>query len=173
MVGLKIIHTEWSNGWGGQEIRILDECLGMAARGHQVALAGCPDGQLRQRAEAAGLPFHPLPMAGPWDLRAVLRLAALLRRQGADVVHTHSSVDSWVGGFAAPLAGAACVRTRHLSVPVNTNALNFVYRLPRAVATTGEGIRRHLVEDYGLTPARVMSIPTGVDTGRFAPGAPA
>ncbi len=172
MRALRVLHTEWSDGWGGQEIRILSECLGLAARGHGVELAGCPEGELRRRAQGVGLVFHPLPMAGPWDLRAVWRLARLLRRREVDILHTHSSVDSWVGGLAARLAGVACVRTRHLSAPVNTHPLNFVYRLPQAVITTGEGIRRHLVEDYGLPGERVISIPTGVDLVRFRPREP-
>ncbi|MBI5524440.1 MAG: glycosyltransferase family 4 protein [Desulfarculus sp.] len=167
-----VLHTEWSNGWGGQEIRILDECLGMAQRGHRVELAGCPEGKLRARATAAGLTFLPLAMAGPWDLPALWRLKGLIRERGIQVVHTHSSVDSWLGGMAARLAGVACVRCRHLSVPVSKNPLNIVYRLPGAVITTGQGIRRHLVEDYGLAPGRVFSIPTGVDTVRFAPAPP-
>lgn len=167
-----ILHTEWSDGWGGQEIRIFNECQGMDQRGHGVILAGRPEGKLRSRAEKAGLEFHPLAMAGPWDLGAVWRLARLLKRREVDILHTHSSVDSWVGGFAARLAGSALVRTRHLSVPVNSNPLNFVYRMPQAVITTGRGIRRHLVEDYGLAAESVHSIPTGVDVRRFRPRAP-
>jgi glycosyltransferase involved in cell wall biosynthesis len=172
MADLRILHTEWSNGWGGQEIRILDECLGLAGLGHTVELAGCAQGKLRARAEAAGLTFHPLDMAGPWDLPALIRLAGLLRRGRFQIVHTHSSVDSWLGGMAARLTGVAAVRTRHLSAPVNTSPLNFVYRLPRAVITTGQGIRRHLMEDYGLPAGRVFSIPTGVDLTRFTPREP-
>ncbi len=172
MASINILHTEWSDGWGGQEIRILDECLGLSERGHRVELAGCPRGKLRLRAEAAGLVFHPLDMAGAWDLAACLGLFRLIRRRGVRIVHTHSSVDSWLGGMAARLAGAACVRTRHLSAPVNTSLMNFVYRLPQAVITTGQGIRRHLVKDYGLPAARVLSIPTGVDLTRFKPCEP-
>lgn len=170
--GYRVLHTEWSNGFGGQEIRILTECLGMVRRGHQVELAGCPEGKLGRACREAGLVFHPLPMAGPWDLVALRRLRSLLRRGGFQLVHTHSSVDSWLGGMAARLAGVCCVRTRHLSVPVRRHPLNFVYRLPQAVVTTGSGIRRHLVEDYGLPPQRVVSIPTGVDTDRFRPAEP-
>lgn len=172
MEPLRIIHTEWSDGWGGQEIRILDECLGMAERGHWVGLCGCSTGKLRQHTEEAGLPFFPLDMRGPWDIAALRSLMGLLKREKVDVLHTHSSVDSWVGGFAARLRGTACLRTRHLSVKVNTNPLNFVYRLPHAVATTGQSIRRHLVEDYGLKDEWVESIPTGIDTDKFAPAPP-
>lgn len=166
------MHTEWSNGWGGQEIRILDECLGMAQRGHEVELAGCPEGKLRKKAEEAGLVFNPIAMKGPWDINALAKLVALIKAKQIDIIHTHSSVDSWLGGFAAKLAGIKCVRTRHLSVPVSKNPLNIVYRLPQAVTTTGVSIRRHLVEDYGLPPERVTSVPTGVDAERFAPREP-
>ncbi|MCB2227288.1 MAG: glycosyltransferase family 4 protein [Desulfarculaceae bacterium] len=172
MKPLNIIHTEWSNGWGGQEIRILTECQGMAARGHQVALCGCPIGKLRQAAEEAGLVFHPLDMRGPWDLAAIRGLMALMKRERTDVLNTHSSVDGWVGGMACRLSGVANVRTRHLSAKVPNHPFNFVYRLPQAVTTTGEGIRRHLIQDYGLAAARVFSVPTGVDTSRYAPAQP-
>ena len=66
MKPLNIIHSEWSNGWGGQEIRILTECQGMAARGHRVALCGCPEGKLSaKRPRPPGLSFHPLGHARP------------------------------------------------------------------------------------------------------------
>ena len=35
---MRIVHTEASCGWGGQEIRILDESQGMRARGHEIML---------------------------------------------------------------------------------------------------------------------------------------
>ncbi len=38
---MRILHTEASQGWGGQEIRILSEASGLIARGHDVHLA-CP-----------------------------------------------------------------------------------------------------------------------------------
>lgn len=169
MKPLSVLHSEWSNGWGGQEIRILSECRGLAGRGHRVELVGCPEGKLRERAEAEGLVFHPLAMAGPWDLSALWKLKSLMGKLGTQVIHTHSSVDSWLGGMAARMAGVACVRTRHLSAPVNTNPFNVVYKLPQMVATTGTGIRRHLVEDYGLPADRVVSIPTGVDIEKYKP----
>ena len=35
---LRILHTESSLGWGGQEIRVLTEARGVARRGHEVTL---------------------------------------------------------------------------------------------------------------------------------------
>ena len=167
-----ILHTEWSNGWGGQEIRILNECLGMRARGHLVELAGVAKGQLAQKAKAQGLTFHHVEMRGPWDVLALNNLMNLLRRHSFEIIHTHSSVDSWLGGMAGRLLGRGVVRTRHLSVPVSRHPLNLVYRLPQAVITTGQGICQHLVNDYGLPEERVISIPTGIDPALFYPQSP-
>jgi hypothetical protein len=40
----------------------------------------------------------------------------------------------------------------------------------RTTVTTGEALRATLIRDNGIDPARIDSIPTGVDTSRFAPG---
>ena len=59
---MKIIHTEASCGWGGQEIRILEESRGLIQRGHEVSVA-CP-AHARMAAEAArfGVPVTALPI---------------------------------------------------------------------------------------------------------------
>ena len=36
---IRVLHTEWSNGWGGQEIRIINEMKMMRSEGAEVYLA--------------------------------------------------------------------------------------------------------------------------------------
>jgi len=60
---MKILHTEASRGWGGQEIRILTEAAGMIARGHTVELACPPDARIFAEAPRFGVPVHALPIA--------------------------------------------------------------------------------------------------------------
>jgi glycosyltransferase involved in cell wall biosynthesis len=88
------------------------------------------------------------------------------------VVNTHSSADSWLVALACATLSAApaIVRTRHISAPVSGNFANrWLYRQARGVATTGESLRRHLLDTLGLDPERVASVPTGIDPQRFAP----
>jgi len=97
---------------------------------------------------------------------------ACLVSQRPDIVNTHSSADSWLTGLAcATLARPpAIVRTRHISAPVSGNPFNrWLYGRAGAVVTTGESLRRHLLDTLGLDPQRVVSVPTGIDTERFAP----
>ena len=51
---MRILHTEASRGWGGQEIRILTEAAGMIARGHAVELACPPDARIFAEAPRFG-----------------------------------------------------------------------------------------------------------------------
>ena len=36
---IKVLHTEWSDGWGGQEIRIINEMLLLQKSGIEIYLA--------------------------------------------------------------------------------------------------------------------------------------
>jgi glycosyltransferase involved in cell wall biosynthesis len=169
---LTVLHTEWSRGWGGQEIRIIEEATMLTARGHQLLIVAQPGCQILDKARAAGLTTHEIPMPRALDLRAIRHLRELIRAERVDIVNTHSSVDSWIGAFAVKKTPAKLVRTRHLSAPVPRHPFNFVYRMPEAVVTTGEFVREQLIKRNGLKPSKVVSIPTGIDTERFAPRPP-
>jgi glycosyltransferase involved in cell wall biosynthesis len=161
-----VLHTESSPGLGGQEIRTLAEASWTAERGWRVILACQPDGRLFERARQMGLCTVPVPMKAAWDVRAVARLVRLIGRERVDVVHTHSSVDAWLGGMAARARGVPVVRTRHVSIAIR-RGFNPVYTwLADRVITSGEAIRR-LVVMAGAPPGRVVAIPAGVDLAAF------
>jgi glycosyltransferase involved in cell wall biosynthesis len=167
---MRILHTEWSDGWGGQERRIIAEMAGMARRGHHIVLATRPHAKIAAKAREANIGVIELPFSRRTDLGSILRLARYLKRERIDVANTHSGVDSWIGGLAAKLAGTpVLVRTRHLNLPLKRNLLNFVHYLPDRIITCGEGMRRHLAEGCGFPPGQLVSIPTGIDFAAFSP----
>ncbi len=174
---LHIVHTEASCGWGGQEIRILEESRGLIARGHRVTIVAPASSNIFKRAAQWGVPAVALPLTkkrlGP--LLALRRWLAA-HAHDIDVLNTHSSTDSWLAALAVRmLPGAArlpIVRTRHISAPVHASAANrWLYaRVARHVVTTGEQLRRELIDNLGVASEAATSIPTGIDTTRFTPG---
>lgn len=167
---LRILHTEWSDGWGGQERRVVSEMEGMLRRGHHVLLVTRPHCRIRNEAEQRGIPVVAMDMRGKFDFRAIRALARLLKQEAIQVVDTHSGIDSWVGALAAKLAGTpVLVRTRHLNIPLKRSWLNFVHYLPDALVTCGEAMRRQLVENCGFPAEGLANIPTGIDFSRFQP----
>jgi len=174
-VGFNILHTEWSGGWGGQEMRIVAESVAMQARGHKVVIACQPGSQILQEAKTAGLPTIPMRIRKGLDVAGIAHCLRAIRAHRIDLVHTHSSPDAWACGMAARLAGARVVRSRHLSTPAKRAwSTRIVYgKLADRVITSGRAIRDHLIEIEALDPERIVSIPAGIDVRRFAPVADA
>jgi glycosyltransferase involved in cell wall biosynthesis len=171
--GLSIVHTESSLGWGGQEIRILSEAQGLMRRGHAVSVLCPPEARIHAEAAHWGVPAIALPIAKK-RLAGLKALIEWFRANRCDVVNTHSSTDSWLAALALLTLGRPfpIVRTRHLSAPVPRNPLSrWLYtRAAARVVTTGEALRRQLIEANGYPAAAIESVPTGIDPGRFRPG---
>lgn len=169
---MKILHTESSLGWGGQEIRVLTEARGVARRGHEVAIAAPREARIFSAAADYGVEAIDLPIARK-GLGGVLAVGRLLAARAFDLVNTHSSTDSWLVALACARArpAPAIVRTRHISSPVPRNfASRWLYARAARTVTTGEKLRLQVIAETGADPSRVISIPTGIDLARFAPG---
>lgn len=172
---LCILHTEASLGWGGQEIRIFRESEGMRARGHRVIIAAPANSTINKRASEAGFDVCPFTFnkARVWEF---FSLASLMKRERVDVINTHSSKDSWMGGLSARLLGGArprVVRTRHLFTPISRSFVSrLVYMgLTDAVTTTGEAIREQMIRSNGFDGGKILSMPTGIDVSAYDPEA--
>ncbi|MDP2751077.1 MAG: glycosyltransferase family 4 protein [Rhodocyclaceae bacterium] len=170
---LKIVHTEASGGWGGQEIRILDESKGMIERDHEVTVICSPKSRIFEEGLRRGVPTVTLPI-GRKNLRGFLAMRRWLKMNPVDVINTHSSTDTWLAALACQTLRhpPSLVRTRHVSVPVANNFANrWLYKNAiRHVVTTGESLRRQLIEQNGIPAECITSIPTGIDPLRFHPG---
>ena len=163
-----ILHTEASRGFGGQELRILAETRWLLDHGWDALVACQPASPLHAEAEAAGIPAVAVRMRGAHDLPALFVLRRLMKARAVSLIHTHSSVDSWLGALAARSLRRPVVRSRHVSIRIRSR-LALVYRLADRVVTSGEAVRA-IVVGAGLPAGRVVSIPPGVDTRRFHPG---
>lgn len=170
---MKILHTEASGGWGGQEIRILTESQVFAQYGHEVILAADKNSQIAKKAFDYGVQVYPITLSKKrWkDLWA---LRSLIVNEKPDVISCHSSTDHWLTAVARLTTKdhPAIVRTRHISTAVHRNwPTQWLYsKGAEAIMTTGTSIRSHLIEDQFVDTSKVFSIPTGIDLKRFVPG---
>jgi glycosyltransferase involved in cell wall biosynthesis len=139
---VRILHTESSVNWGGQEYRILDQMVWLVANGHQTALAARPGSALTLRARALGLTVHDLPYLGHYNPALILAARRLVREQRFDIVDTHGSRDGATHGFGRDIAPV--IRTRHLSTPMKPKLhrrLQWQWGCDRAIATA------HVIKD--------------------------
>lgn len=170
---MKILHTEASGGWGGQEIRILTESQVFIRHHHKVILAADKNSQIAKRAQSYGVPVSPITLSKKrWaDFKA---LRKLIIQEKPDLISCHSSTDHWLSALARLTMRhkPAIVRTRHISTPVHRNIpTKWLYNQgAESIMTTGISIRDQLTKDNFIACKDVHSIPTGIDLDRFIPG---
>lgn len=169
---MNIVHTEASCGWGGQELRILSEAAGLIDRGHRVTLLCPEESNIFREAGRFGVPVEALSI-GRKRIAGLRALRRWFASHAVDVINTHSSTDTWLSALACATLRAAppIVRTRHISAAIPKNAASrWLYAKATChVVTTGEALRRQLIEENGIPAAQVTSVPTGIDPLRFAP----
>ncbi len=168
---MHILHTESSNGWGGQEIRILKESTGLRAQGYQISLAVCRGGKLVDYARKEGFNVIEIDFRRSHALKALWGLCQMISQHHIDLVNTHSSLDAWLGGVAARLMRKPIVRTRHLSTFIRggLNARLLYNSLADFVVTTSSGLIPILQKKARLPANRIQCIPTGVEPFQTAP----
>ena len=127
---LKILHTNFNIGWGGQSNRVFNISKGLRNLGHDVTLVVPENSDLKKKAEEHNLDLNTNVKFKSGlnysDFRDYSFLKALIEKNKFDIVHTHGSKDSWTGILASRTSHIKplTVRTRHNIFPVNTHILN-------------------------------------------------
>ncbi len=168
---MPILHTESSNGWGGQEIRILKEAIGLRSRGHEIVFAIVRGGKLVEHARKAGFTVYEINYQKNKAFLVLRDLLKIIRRHKISIVNTHSSLDSWLGGIAGKIARCKVIRTRHLSTAVRGGLNAFLlYRcLADFIVTTSSAIIPKIAKLARLSTSRFQCVPTGVEPFKVDP----
>tara|TARA_Y100001934_G_scaffold96049_1_gene118609 strand:- start:458 stop:1573 length:1116 start_codon:yes stop_codon:yes gene_type:complete len=169
---LHILHSEAATGWGGQEIRIFQECQLLLDQGHKVSIVCQPNSILRNRCKtisSQNFNCYALRMKNPVNLFSILSFSKIIKRARPDLIHTHSSIDSWLAGIVGKILGVPIIRSRHISIPIKKNFVNnWLYsNIPKKIITSGEAISKIVSSVPGVDRAKVKSISAGVDFKRF------
>jgi glycosyltransferase involved in cell wall biosynthesis len=113
---VNVAHVLTSFHVGGGERVALDLAGGQVAGGHAVTVVSLEqpaDGPLARAFADRGVAVERLSKRPGFDATLVLRLAALFRRRGVEVVHLHNRLPMIYGAPAGRLGGAVVVLTRH------------------------------------------------------------
>jgi glycosyltransferase involved in cell wall biosynthesis len=143
--------------------------LALRQKGVYVALACKDNAKIKKKAIEKNIEIFILPFKGNIDFKTLFSLIKIIKAHSFDIVNTHSGKDTWVGGFAAKVSGAKFIRTRHLSNLINQSRLNFINSLANYIFTTGEVVKQDMMKNNRINPAKIKSIPTGIDQNIFNP----
>lgn len=157
-----ILHTEASEGWGGQEIRILEESKGMREKGYEIFFAVQKKGKLIKQARQEGFVVYEINFSKRSSLSSFFQLCKIIKHHKIETINTHSSLDAWIAGFAGRFMGCRLIRTRHLSTSIKggLNRKILYGYLADAVMTTCQEVADLVKKQTGLETCH--SIPTGI-----------
>ncbi|MFN3583801.1 glycosyltransferase family 4 protein [Phenylobacterium sp.] len=160
---------------GGAEQSTIDIARAVIAAGGR-ALVATRGGRMVSRLEADGarlaqMPVHtknPLVILGN-----AARLVDLIRKEKVSLVHARSRAPAFSALWAAQATGTPFVATYHGVYKARSG----LKRWYNAVMTRGDLViansdytRDHVLAEHRIDPARIVTIPRGVDFDRFNPG---
>ncbi|MBC7165894.1 MAG: glycosyltransferase family 4 protein [Phenylobacterium sp.] len=160
---------------GGAEQTTIDVAQAVVRAGGK-ALVATRGGRMAARLESDGGRLAQMPVQSKNPLVMLgnaARLADLIRREKVSLVHARSRAPAFSALWAAQATDTPFVATYHGVY----NAKSGLKRWYNAVMTRGDLViansdftRDHVLKEHGLDPARIVSIPRGVDLARFNPG---
>src|SRR5277367_5942358 len=168
---LSVVGVDPELGFGGGESQVLGLTLALAGGGHRAELICEPEGQLRERATAAGIKCHPLHIRNAIDITAGIKLRVILNRERFDVVHFHTSRAHSMAPFARGF-GRSLVVTRRMDYRPNRMFAPYLYnRAVDGVIAISSGVADSLA-DSGVDRQRITVVHSGVDCEHFRPPTP-
>jgi glycosyltransferase involved in cell wall biosynthesis len=161
------IHSSPSPGGGTVHVREL--AAELAERGHSVHVACRASGHLPRLLESSRARIHTFPLRGGLDFLSVVQVAALVKRQGIDILHAHSGRDYALCRMVHRIAGRGrMVFSRHL---LKANRPRWLARRTYASAartiTVSDAVRSLLIRELDLHPGSLVTIPNWLDMERF------
>jgi glycosyltransferase involved in cell wall biosynthesis len=169
---MRIVHVVQGLGIGGQERLVVQLARELAGRGHEPAIVSLSPGG-RVRSEAAGVPVYDAPRRPGADPSLVARLAALLARLRADVVHTHNPAPLLHAIPAALIARVPRrVHTKHGANVYGRRGLwaaRLVVRTLHALVAVSPETAAIARRKERMPPSRLHVVPNGIPLAAFGP----
>jgi glycosyltransferase involved in cell wall biosynthesis len=166
---VNILYVESSRSWGGQEYRTCLEINWLNAHGHQAWLVCNPDSQVHSKATELGTRVVAMSLRSRVDPLCSWRLWRFCRRNKIDLLKAYSSKDHWI---CLPLyfCGIPLSRARCITDPIGSKSRAFVFKHGCSqIVADASVIKRQLVEEHGVDPAKIEVIGSAVDLEKFKP----
>lgn len=181
---IKILHVQLLPLLSGVQRVSLNEIMHLK-RDFDYSLVCANEGPLTDALNEINVPCYTIPefcreISIVRDLKALLALFKLIRKEDFDVIHTHSSKTGVLGRIAAKFAGVRkVIHTVHgYAFPAATSKKTYFLYLflewfakffTDELIVLNEGDKNIAINRLGYSAEKVHIIPNGVDTDKFVP----
>lgn len=167
---MNILHTETLKGWGGQQNKVLKECTALRRLNHQVILVCNPGSTISKRFRLEKFYVIEQEMNKKNWLETIPFFLKLIKKSKIDLIITHGSTDSWIGGLTACLSSRnpISLRERHNLFPIKSLPSRWLHRsLFSGILSISDRVTEYL-QTIGVSIERIHSLPDSVDINQFS-----
>jgi len=171
LAGLRLVVTNTSRSWGGNEQYALMVASGLAAQGAAVRfLWSYP--VVGQRVVDAGIDNRRFKLRADGDLPGLISLTREFSSFKANGVLLTRWREYLLGGIAARMARVQCTTLRFglCRTPADDFKRRLIFSLADKVIVNAEEIRTALLERSWMDDKKIAVVHNGVDTDHFQPG---
>jgi glycosyltransferase involved in cell wall biosynthesis len=162
----RVVHVDTEHAWGGGQRQVHALAVGLQERGLRSWAAVRPRTDLAVALTRDGVSVLGIAPRWEWDPVAALRLRALLRRVGADVVHAHAAHAVATAALASHGTTTQLLVSRRVALPLRRNPLSrWKYGRSARFLAVSERVRTVLCAG-GVAPQRVAVVRSGIDLRR-------
>lgn len=171
---MRIAHLVETLELGGLERLAVDLAQRQNAQGHSARIyCVFEPGALASEAEEAGVPVVPFYKAKGFSPGAIFRIAARMKTDGIQILHSHNAVVHHYGVGGAILARVpVVVNTQHgfgnLSRPRQARLFRTVLPWTNAVALVSEDLRKVCISNRRIPEKKAVVIHNGIPISKFA-----
>jgi glycosyltransferase involved in cell wall biosynthesis len=166
---VNILYVESSRSWGGQEYRTCLEINWLNARRHNAWLICNPNSQVLLKARELGTRAIAMSLRRRFDPLLSWRLWRFCRQNQIDLLKTYSSKGHWL---CLPLyfCGVPLIRARCITDPIGGKGRAFIFKHGCSkIVADASVIKRQLVRENGIDPAKIEVVGSAVDLQKFRP----
>ncbi len=164
----RVLFTESSPNLGGQELQLLEQARGLAARGIEARLACRPGSRIGRLAGEFGVPVEPVAFRNSLHPPSVLAVMRLLASWRPDAALCHSGHDANVCALAARLVRGH--RPRLVRMRTYQHELPHAWTYNRLFDRTlvpSEEMRGRLLANRRVRAERIAVLRPGIDFGKL------
>ena len=166
---MNILYIESSRSWGGQEYRTCLEINWLNAHGHEAWLVCDPQSEVLAKTRELGTRTTAIPLRRRFDPVVWWRLWQLCRRARINLIKAFSSKDHWLA-LPLYLLGIPLIRARCITDPIGNKWRAFIFKHGCSkVLADASVIKRQLVQENGIDPAKIEVVGSAVDLEKFNP----
>ncbi len=172
---MRVTYITTGLAYGGAETQIKELATRLHRRGWKISIASMlPPIAYVEELEAAGICVYNLRMRRKVpDPRAVLRLAAIMRRERPLLIHSHMIHANLLARMTRLFVKMPVLICTAHSITEGGRPRELAYRLtdPLADITTqvSEAGKQRYIQVGAVPPHKIVCIPNGIDTSRFQP----